>query len=679
MRQTLFLFFLTLALRNYAQENHLDSFFIRSAKFPIETVYLHCDKYEALAGDTIWFKAYVFENNVPSTISTNLYVQLFNSNGHPILEKLFPIFNSLSIGQLSLPDSLKSGNYWIRAFTKYQVNFGTTDLFKTPVAIFNKKGIASVRTKMRVDPGCEPSVTTVDSLLLIATTTDTGLVCHLDADHGCRFLNQQLSIVLASYHQPILKASFSLTDKKPWVDLAFCVKNLHGMADLLLFNHDSLIARQSVNLSYSSLPQVCIMPDTCSGSPGGYNAWTIKIDDPALYNCSVAVVDADKALSQPVSILQHQVADPFDYRQGLQGKFPVIQLEDTAFLSWKGIVKNQAGTRIKNDELVTILSTDPSGASKPEVIPIEANGRFNLKNAFFFDSASISYQLNSFEGDPAAKKIQLSLDNFMPPPFPLQIDSFWKDTLLDRSNLAMMNIDSTIEPGMRIKELPKVTVKADFRKELDDRYTTGIFSELTPYSFDLRMDKTVNSIWAYLRKQLPGFQGGLDIGQLPTFDSKKIIFYVDNEVQSVNDIANFWYEEIAYIKVFPSLWVGDTPFMRWKTRYMGFTLVRSGSGPLKAPVQSDPPVICIYTRKGMDIRTGWAGLNKLKVSGYSSIAKWTGIANDRWTLYWQPLQTGNDFKVRFYNSNAAHFRVCIEGVTNEGKLLHYEQVITAQQ
>ena len=678
MKHSLFLCFLALAFRSHAQENRLDAFFSRCSKFPIESVYLHCDRHEVLSGDSLWFTAYIFENNIRSTISTNLYVELFNKSGRIILQELFPIVNSLSVGQLTIPDSLKSGNYWVRAFTRYQLNFDSVNLFRTPVAIFNKKETASIRTQVKRIPKRELAIARKDSLILIATETDTGLVCHLDADQGWNLFDRKLDLVLASYHQPIIKATFTITHKRSWKDVAFAVKTLHGTADLLLFSGDSLLIRQPIYLDPPPSPKLSVHPDTINFDPGSYNVWTIKAKDFPIYNCSIAVSDADAEEVQPFSILQSLGPDPFDYRAALAGTYPVIRFQDTDYLNWNGKVKKESGKPIKYGELIAYITKDSFSTSKPQIIPIDEKGRFNLNNLFFFDSAYVNYQLNSFDGDPAAKKIAITFDRFVAPGFSATPDSLWKDTVLDFPGTALTTRDIAIPPGAKIKELPPVTVKADIRKELDDRYATGLFSELTPYSFDLRTDKTVNNIWAYLRKNLAGFQGGLDIGQIPSFNGKGVLFYVDNQVQSLQDVQDYWYEEIAYIKAFPSLWIDDTPFMRWKTGYTGATLVASGGGPLKAPSQNEPPVICLYTRKGADIRTGWAGLKKQKIAGYTPIARWTGHQNNRSTLYWQPLQSGNSFTIRFYNTNTKRYKICIEGISQNGNLIHYEQVISAQ-
>ena len=84
---------------------------------PIEKVYLHFDRDNYLAGETAWFKAYLFSDFLPDTISTTLYVELLNDSSIIISRKILPVFLGNSNGQFELPDSLKTGYYFIRAYS----------------------------------------------------------------------------------------------------------------------------------------------------------------------------------------------------------------------------------------------------------------------------------------------------------------------------------------------------------------------------------------------------------------------------------------------------------------------------------------------------------------------------------------------------------------------------------
>lgn len=133
-----------------AQNKGIDS--VASASrmyYQMEHVYIHCDKYSCLAGDTIWFKGYIFAGAFPSTLSTNLYVDLFSDKGQSIQKNEFPILGSQAIGQLSMPDSLPSGSYWIRAYTKYQTNFDLPNFFMIPIRVFHDQDSKNVKYSTR--------------------------------------------------------------------------------------------------------------------------------------------------------------------------------------------------------------------------------------------------------------------------------------------------------------------------------------------------------------------------------------------------------------------------------------------------------------------------------------------------------------------------------------------------
>jgi hypothetical protein len=48
---------------------------ILDTRFPQEKIYLHTDKAYYNAGETIWFKAYLIADNLPSAISKTLYAE----------------------------------------------------------------------------------------------------------------------------------------------------------------------------------------------------------------------------------------------------------------------------------------------------------------------------------------------------------------------------------------------------------------------------------------------------------------------------------------------------------------------------------------------------------------------------------------------------------------------------
>lgn len=88
-------------------------------RFPQEKVYLHLDKDFYASGETIWFKAYVMIQNQPSLTASNLYVELLDKEGNVVMKKHLPAAGAAAAGDFELPETLKTGQYQIRAYTAW--------------------------------------------------------------------------------------------------------------------------------------------------------------------------------------------------------------------------------------------------------------------------------------------------------------------------------------------------------------------------------------------------------------------------------------------------------------------------------------------------------------------------------------------------------------------------------
>ncbi|MBC7653416.1 MAG: carboxypeptidase regulatory-like domain-containing protein [Oligoflexus sp.] len=111
----------------------------QSYDFPSEKTYLQFDKPYYAVGDTIWFKAYVtLENHLPSPISKILYIDLINQKDSLIESLKIPIKNSVGTGSFLLAyPNFKEGNYHLRAYTKWMLNFGDSYFFKKNILVGN--------------------------------------------------------------------------------------------------------------------------------------------------------------------------------------------------------------------------------------------------------------------------------------------------------------------------------------------------------------------------------------------------------------------------------------------------------------------------------------------------------------------------------------------------------------
>ena len=86
-----------------------------------EKVYIHTDNSCYFVGDTIWYKAYVLraDSLKPTDMSKILYVELLSPDGLVVERQRVVIGNvKAGCGQFILHDSLYSGYYEIRAYTR---------------------------------------------------------------------------------------------------------------------------------------------------------------------------------------------------------------------------------------------------------------------------------------------------------------------------------------------------------------------------------------------------------------------------------------------------------------------------------------------------------------------------------------------------------------------------------
>jgi|CXWL01.1.fsa_nt_gi hypothetical protein len=101
-----------------------------------EKVYIHYDKEYYVAGETIWFKAYLYNDGKPSSLSNNLYLQFTDVKGQVVSNKKFPILGAVAKGSIEVPDTLPQGNYYIRALTPGMLNYDEAFIYKKNIFVF---------------------------------------------------------------------------------------------------------------------------------------------------------------------------------------------------------------------------------------------------------------------------------------------------------------------------------------------------------------------------------------------------------------------------------------------------------------------------------------------------------------------------------------------------------------
>ena len=130
--QLLLLFIMLLAMKS-AHAGGLDDIrqaLEQSSQSQIqEKVYVHTDNQCYFVGDTLWYKAYVVraDDLQPTDMSRMLYVELLSPDGLLVERQTIIVSpKGYTCGQFALTDSLYSGYYELRAYTRWMLNFNVS-------------------------------------------------------------------------------------------------------------------------------------------------------------------------------------------------------------------------------------------------------------------------------------------------------------------------------------------------------------------------------------------------------------------------------------------------------------------------------------------------------------------------------------------------------------------------
>lgn len=138
-----------------------------------EKIYVHTDRDYYLAGDDIWFKAYVSDGQtgLPATNSANAYIELISPQGGVLNREAIRISGGMGNGDYKLNEALPAGRYQLRAYTNWMRNFGnmfffTKDLYIS-AAPATAEGKAGTAGKAVAATGNTSKPVTADNRLLV--------------------------------------------------------------------------------------------------------------------------------------------------------------------------------------------------------------------------------------------------------------------------------------------------------------------------------------------------------------------------------------------------------------------------------------------------------------------------------------------------------------------------------
>jgi hypothetical protein len=545
-------------------------------------------------------------------------------------------------------------------------------------------------------------------------------------------------LTLVGYLQGVEVFKSSLSFNRDYVQGVLKTKNLQSdILEIQLQNSiGEILSKRNVfvnNEEYRVNTQ--LITDTLSTASKSKNSWRLQLLDTIQGNISISITDADRDffVNRPPSIisqllltaeLAEQVYNPDWYfntsKDSAEIGLDLLLLTtpkrarsyatgvNSSTQQGEGFinVKGQAFLRdskqpLANSELITVLSAKGL-RNQLFLTPTDKDGRFIIDSLLFFGPARFYFGEQRFKKLP--RYIDVRLQEKSIPLIQLDSNSHLSSLLtlqqLPAPEQSLQNemLQRILEAEGRMLEEVRLTAKKKSPLEkLEEEYTSGPFNT---NAFVERVIDFVNTndpivhptIFDYIRSRIPGLvvvdpdyssrppdpsQPGFDPRNDPT---KYRIFYRQmpsvssmgnppmavflNEIDTDTDILlTIPTSDIAYVKIFSSF------------------VAAAGSAPGGA--------IAIYTKKSYHqtdtvgsavTYTGYSENNPFQSPNFLADPTLFQKPDYRITLEWQPTLLLNNVNpsipIRFFNNDRTkRFRLIVQGITANGKLIYKEEII----
>lgn len=539
---------------------------------------------------------------------------------------------------------------------------------------------------------------------------------------------KKISVIAQMNGVILFKANANLTNKES-VSSSLPISNFEsGILQITVFDANNLPLCERLVFVKNDDYQLhtALHIDTINTNKRGKNVLELELKDTTLTSLSVAITDADLNETPDITIasqlllkgdLTGNIFKPAYYfssnEDSVNNHLDLVMLTNGwRRFSWKKILNNQLAsfpyakdstyltltgqvdritdTKISKAGLMNLIFVNRDSSKAMLFLPIQNNGNFSEKEFVFYDTAKVLYKLNGMRL-PSKTKVLITNDFF-------RIDAkqiipmipAYEDTVgLGKYKwlaLEQIKVDS-LKKLANLKEVTVYASKQSRIRALDKKYASGMFTGDAQFVYDLTGEDHINniSVMDFLNGKVGGLQFRSNAYSFPvttrqTFNTPRMpganlmgnhenltgsypSFYLNEFLTPAENIENINVADLAYIKIFTNGFFGG----------------------------NSSRTVAIYTRKGSDIKYNGRGMDYTMVSGYSPIREFYSPSyaeteqeyttpDLRATILWNPwinLDKNNQkAKISFYNNDVARrFRVIIEGMDNEGKLVHINKLM----
>ncbi|MBB5397087.1 hypothetical protein [Mucilaginibacter sp. AK015] len=446
-------------------------------------------------------------------------------------------------------------------------------------------------------------------------------------------------------------------------------KQSRGLTELKLANKDSIRSNYSVSVTDADIDNPSPDQDNIISHLLLTGDLRGKIVDPYYYFNNTT---PDAAKNLDLVMLTHGWRK-YNWSADTTGK-----LTDTIpthrFLSISGKVSGITANGFKPGTYATIFVEAPDKSSVMLPLQVSENAAFFRDGLIFYGDAKLYFKFQ--DKNLASNKVKLTVDNGLVKSYTYPFVKPAPDTAAATEGPPLALSKRVQDYMLQLKntrQLNEVQIKGaavSQQKKVDKEYTSGVFKDGISTNLLVGNDPRATnygSLFQYLQGKIPGLRISNPLGNEPSVSWRNdgVAFFLNNFAVPAEDIRNTPMMEVDYVKVYdPS---------------MGGAFGAFGG------------VISVYTKRGKGFVYNDKNNKMLPLAGYTLVKDFyspdyatavtvTGKPDLRTTLFWEPNiildNEKHEYLIKFYNNDVTRkFRVVIEGMNFDGKLVHLEKAL----
>ena len=344
----------------------------------------------------------------------------------------------------------------------------------------------------------------------------------------------------------------------------------------------------------------------------------------------------------------------FNWETVVSGKFPELKYpRDAGFLSIRGEIKN--GTDLDGQDSMALLMITRDRKKNVYKMAVDGDGKFGQNGLFFYDSVQVVYKFNHTA--KLNNNAQISLySGLLPALTPAKAD----------------------EPSFAWVKVPDVILEKEMNGNLIETHDNSIASPAMGYAITPNRDSLgknsenvahyLNSMFVDLRfpasvkENMPAGETRLASYRVNSFALRSNVnVTLDGTPVAMDDLKSVSMKEVLFIKFLPKSNQKVLPTLAITSR--------------QALDQDN----IMENKTGFAIIKGYTPAREFYQPRYDKTQDFQA-SDFRSTIYWNPKlrldKSNRKMSCVFYNNDISNkFRIVVEGMNQDGKLCHIDEII----